>query len=89
MADTSLLVAKITLVMSEITFNVAVITSSVAKITFVVAEITFKVDMITSAVVQITFVVAEITLKIVVIISSSFYNGCDHFLGGHDNLCSG
>ena len=35
-------VAKITFVVIEITFKVAVITSSVAKITFVVAEITFK-----------------------------------------------
>ena len=56
----------------EITFKVAVITSSVAKITFVVAEITFKVAMITSSVAKITFVVAEITLKMAVITSSVY-----------------
>ena len=39
--------AKITFVVSEITFNVAVITSSVVKITFVVAEITFEVSVMT------------------------------------------
>ena len=57
MTDTSLLVAKITFVVAETTFNVVVITSSVAdisllvtKITFVVAEITFKVAVITSSV---------------------------------------
>ena len=46
MADTSLLVAKITFVVTEITFKVAVIIPSVAKITFVVAEITFQVVVI-------------------------------------------
>ena len=44
--------------MAEITFKVAVISSSVAKITFVVAEIIFKVAVITSSVVKITIVVA-------------------------------
>ena len=42
--------AKITFVVSEITFKVAVITSPVAKITCVVTEITFKVALITSVV---------------------------------------
>ena len=41
--------------MAEITFKVAMITSSVAKITFVVAEITLKMALITSSVVKITF----------------------------------
>ena len=68
-ADNSLLLTKITIAMAEITFKVAVITSSVAKITFVVAEITFKVAMITSSVAKITFVVAVITFK----------SRCDHF----------
>ena len=45
MADKILLVAKITLVVPETTFKVAVITSSLlmAKITYVVAQITFEV----------------------------------------------
>ena len=61
-------VAKITLVVPEITLKVAVITSSVdkislfmAKITFVVAGITFKVAVITSSVAKINCVLAEIT----------------------------
>ena len=54
MVDTSLLVAKITFVEANITFEVAVITSSVVKITFLVAEITFKVAIITSSVAKIT-----------------------------------
>ena len=45
MADTSLLVAKITFVVAEIIFKVAVITSSVAMIIFVAAEMTFKIKM--------------------------------------------
>ena len=57
MTDTSLFVANISFVMADITFQVAVIFSSVAKITFVVAEITFKVDVITSSVIKISFVV--------------------------------
>ena len=55
MADTSLLVSKITFVVTEITVKVAVIISSVVKNTFVVAEITFKVVVITSSVVKISF----------------------------------
>ena len=47
--DKGLLVAKMTFVEAEITFKVAVITSSLAKITFVVAEITLKVAVITSS----------------------------------------
>ena len=47
--------AKITFVAAEITFKVAMITSSVAKITFVVTEITLKMAVITSSVVKITF----------------------------------
>ena len=50
MADASLLVAKITFIMTEITFKVAIIISSVVKIPFVVAQIIFKVAVITSAV---------------------------------------
>ena len=50
LADTSLLVTKITFVVTEITFKVAVIISSVVKIPFVVAEITLKVVVITSSV---------------------------------------
>ena len=46
--------AKITLVVPEITFKVAVITSPVVKIIFVVAEITFKVAVITSSVDKIS-----------------------------------
>ena len=42
-ANTRLLVAKITFAVVEITFKGAVIASLVNKITFVVAEITFKV----------------------------------------------
>ena len=45
---------KITLVVAEITFKVAVIAFSVTKITFVV-RITFQVDVITSSVVKISF----------------------------------
>ena len=44
--------------MAEITFKVAVITSSVAKITFVVAEITLKLEVITSSVDKICLFVA-------------------------------
>ena len=40
--------------MAEVTFKVAVITSSVVKITFVVAEITFKVAVITFSVIKIS-----------------------------------
>ena len=47
--------AKITLVVDETTFKVAVITSSVANITSVVFEITFKVAMITSSVAKFIF----------------------------------
>ena len=43
-------VAKITFVLAEITFKLALLTSSVHKITFVVAEITFKVTVMTSLV---------------------------------------
>ena len=46
--------------MVEITFQVAVVTSTVTKITFVVNETTFKVALITSPVVNIIFVVTEI-----------------------------
>ena len=45
------------------TFEVAVITSSVAKITFVVTEITLQVPVTTSSVAKITFTVADITFK--------------------------
>ena len=48
-------VTKITFVVAEITFKVAVFTSSVAKIIFVVVEITLKMAVITSSVVKITF----------------------------------
>ena len=49
---------KITFVVADIIFKVAVITtSSVVKSTFVVAEITFKMVLITSSLVKITFVV--------------------------------
>ena len=47
---------KITVVVADIIFKVAMITSSVVTITCVVAEITFKVDVITYLVVKITFV---------------------------------
>ena len=55
MADTSLLVAKITFVVAEIIFKVHVITSLLAKIYFVVAEITFRMAVITSSVVKIKY----------------------------------
>ena len=42
--------ANINFVVAEMTFKVAVITSSVVKITFVVAEKTFKVTVISSSV---------------------------------------
>ena len=65
MADNSLLLTKITFaIMAEITFKMAVRTSSVANVTFVVAEITFKVAMITSSVAKITFVVAVMTFRV-------------------------
>ena len=48
-------VAKITLVVPEITFKVAVITSPVVNIIFVVPEITFKVAVVTSSVDKISF----------------------------------
>ena len=41
-------------VVAQITFKVAVITSSVVKITFLVAEITFKAAVITSSVAKLT-----------------------------------
>ena len=41
--------------MAEITFKVAMITSSMTKITFVESEITLKMAVITSSVVKITF----------------------------------
>ena len=41
--------------MAEITFKVAMITSSMTKMTFVVSEITLKMAVITSSVVKITF----------------------------------
>ena len=41
--------AKITYIMAEITFKVAVVTSTVTNITFVVNETTFKVALITSS----------------------------------------
>ena len=53
--------------MAEITFKVAVFTSSVDKITFVVVKITFTVAVSTSLVAKISFVVDEITFKVVVI----------------------
>ena len=40
---------KITFVVTEITFKLSVVTSSVVKITFVVAEIIFNVVVITSS----------------------------------------
>ena len=42
-------------IVAEITFKIAVITSSVVKITFLVAEKTFLVAEISSQVVKITF----------------------------------
>ena len=64
---TLVLMTNTTLVVAEITFKVAVITSSVANITFVVAEITFKVAVVTSSVAKITTVVVEITFKVAMI----------------------
>ena len=75
MADTSLLVTKITFVVANTIFKVAMITSSVVMITRVVAEISFKVDVITYLVVKITFVVA-------------FQSVCDRFSSGQDHFCS-
>ena len=57
MADTSLLEPKNTFVVAEITFKLAVNTSSVAKITFVLAEITLNMVVITSSVVKIPYAV--------------------------------
>ena len=56
LTDTSLLVAKITFVVTEIIFKVAVIPSLVDKISLFVAEITFVVA-------EMTFNVAVITLS--------------------------
>ena len=55
-ADTSLLVNKITFVVAEIIFKVAVITSLVDKISLFMAEITFVVA-------EMAFNVAVITLS--------------------------
>ena len=52
---------SLALVVAEIAFKVALMTSSVAKIIFLVAEITFKVPVITSSAVKITFVETENT----------------------------
>ena len=49
--------AKIIVVVGEVTFKVAVITSSVAQITYVVAEIILEKAVITSSVATITFVI--------------------------------
>ena len=46
--------AKITFVMANITFKVALTTSTVFNITFLVAEMTFKIVLITSSVEKIT-----------------------------------
>ena len=62
-------VAKITFVVPEITFKVAVITSPVVKIIFVVAEITFKVAVSTSLVDKIKFVYGQ----------DHFCSGVDNF----------
>ena len=74
---------KITFVVADITFKVAMITSSVTKIAFVVNEITFKVAVITSSVAKITSVVAEITFEVAMITSSvdkiSFLAPCRDF----------
>ena len=67
---------SIAFVVTDITFKVAVMTSSVTKssflvnITFVVTEIAFKVAVMTSSVAKITFTVVEITFKMTVITSS-------------------
>ena len=63
-------VAKITVVVAEISFEVVMNTLSVAKIIFIVAEITFKVIVTTFSEVKITFVVVQIYLKVAVITSS-------------------
>ena len=49
-ADISLLVTKITLVVAEIIIKEDVITSYLAKITFIVAEIICKVAVVNSSV---------------------------------------
>ena len=54
MADTNLLVAKITFVVAQTTFKVDVITSLLVKITFVVVQIFFKVAVVTYSVAKIT-----------------------------------
>ena len=54
LSDTSLLVAKITIVEANITFKVAVTTPSLVRIIFLVAGITFKVAIINSSVAKIT-----------------------------------
>ena len=51
----SLFVAKITFVVTGISFKVAVVTSSVARINFAVGEITFILVVITSSVDEISF----------------------------------
>ena len=57
MADTSLLVAKVTFVVTQIIFKEDVIINPVTNIIFAVNEITFKVAVINSSVAKITFVV--------------------------------
>ena len=79
----SLFVAEIIFVVAEITFNAAVITSSVTKIIFVRAEIPFKVSVSTYPVAKITFAAAKVTFKVAVMTSSvtevNFCSGCDNF----------
>ena len=66
-ASTAFLVAEITFKMAVMTsseakiFFVANITFVVVDIAFAVAEITFKVHVIMSSMVKITFVVTELT----------------------------
>ena len=67
--------------MAEITFKVAVITSSVAKITFVVTEITFNVAVITSLVVKINFVVFKLSVMTYSVVKITFEKWLQRMLG--------
>ena len=71
--------AKITFVVNETTFKVAMITSSEVNIFFVVTEIIFLLEDTSFLVTKIIFVMAEIRVK----------RGCDYFFSDQDHFCSG
>ena len=77
--------AKITFVVPEVTFKVAMINSQVVKIIFVVAEIFFKVALVTSSVLKISLFKWP---RLLLWLCGITYC-CDHFFSAQDNICGG